>query len=811
MQFVFPSLAWGFLLVMVPLLVHLINLMRVRRQRWAAMEFLLESYRKHKRWVWLKQALLLASRMLIMAIMVAMLAQWVSGSRWLAIFGESVTHHYVLLDDSFSMSDTTQGGTAYQKGLNAIRSILQNQVKKGGNHQVTLIRYSRAADLQKSSMAETTEAKAGDKVNPDAAAAITADVAADLLARSVPSNPATLLERIIATSTSSFDLSCESALKLILPLIENTPNQKGLVYIVSDFRKKDWDQPTAVRSAMEQLKQRDVKFDLIDCSEAQTQNLTLDSIAPEEDSLAAGVPTVLRIQVSNHGSAVARNVQVRVKTFDYGGKSEPRPQSALSGTETELPPLVFEQIAPGESASRLQQVLFANSGSQVVQALLPDDSIAIDNRASCVLTLEQGNRVLLVDGAANKANAFFMDAALNPGGNARTGFLTERKEPDYLRDGTAEELSRYSTIVLMNLPRLDQRAIENLESFVQNGGGLALVFGDLVTDNDYLNYNRDWYREGKGLLPVPLVGPVPLAAGGEEATDLLAESHPIFELLLRGDSSPFRLVRVSKYIAIKEPESLEKKESTEADANGRIPPRVVARLRNGEPYLLDSSFGKGRVVLFLSGLENVWTNWPKNPTFVVTALKMVGYLGSFRSQATSQTVGTPIQFSYSSRDVVPEADVLLPAAVGVSNRVQVSINGEANNESFWSGSVGRDLATLSDDMRGAMTLPGVTEVWTTRLQGDRQVANFARNVSPSEGDLEKISSSDISQKLRPVEVRYRLADSIADSSNASGLSSRTTLLMAFLVLLLLFEQWLAWSASYHMPGQRSSFLQGGGK
>ena len=43
MQFVFQPLAWGFLLVLLPLLIHLINLVRHRRTQWAAMEFLLES------------------------------------------------------------------------------------------------------------------------------------------------------------------------------------------------------------------------------------------------------------------------------------------------------------------------------------------------------------------------------------------------------------------------------------------------------------------------------------------------------------------------------------------------------------------------------------------------------------------------------------------------------------------------------------------------------------------------------------------------------------------------------------------------
>ncbi len=94
MQFLFQPLTWGFLLVAVPILIHLINLLRHRKQKWAAMDFLLESYRRNRRWVMLKQWLLLAARMLAMLLLVAMLAKWVSSSRWLGMFGGQATHHY---------------------------------------------------------------------------------------------------------------------------------------------------------------------------------------------------------------------------------------------------------------------------------------------------------------------------------------------------------------------------------------------------------------------------------------------------------------------------------------------------------------------------------------------------------------------------------------------------------------------------------------------------------------------------------------------------------------------------------------------
>ena len=109
MQFVHQALTWGFLLALVPLLIHLINMMRHRRVQWAAMEFLLASYKKHRKWIWLKQLLLLLARMAVVALVVAMLAQLKTRDQWLAIFGGRVTHHYVVLDDSYSMSDRVAG------------------------------------------------------------------------------------------------------------------------------------------------------------------------------------------------------------------------------------------------------------------------------------------------------------------------------------------------------------------------------------------------------------------------------------------------------------------------------------------------------------------------------------------------------------------------------------------------------------------------------------------------------------------------------------------------------------------------------
>ena len=136
MNFTYQALTWGFLLALLPLLIHLINMMRHKRVEWAAMEFLLASYKKHRRWVWLKQLLLLLLRVLIIGLIVAMLAQWDPGKSWLTRFGGKETHHFILLDDSFSMGELANGNTAFERALSIVGRI-GTQASERSNQRFT--------------------------------------------------------------------------------------------------------------------------------------------------------------------------------------------------------------------------------------------------------------------------------------------------------------------------------------------------------------------------------------------------------------------------------------------------------------------------------------------------------------------------------------------------------------------------------------------------------------------------------------------------------------------------------------------------
>ena len=111
------------------------------------MQFLMESQRRNRRWIFLKQLLLLLTRMAVVAVLVLMLAHLVLRNEWLSLLGRGTTHHLVLLDDSYSMSDRWNETTALGEGNRAVQAIVDQAAQQSDAQLITLLRFSEAAKL----------------------------------------------------------------------------------------------------------------------------------------------------------------------------------------------------------------------------------------------------------------------------------------------------------------------------------------------------------------------------------------------------------------------------------------------------------------------------------------------------------------------------------------------------------------------------------------------------------------------------------------------------------------------------------------
>src|SRR5438128_2533696 len=115
----------GGAMVSAPILIHLINRMRFKRIRWAAMEFLLKSQKRNRRRLIIEQLILLLLRILLVLLAAFLVARFLFAGT-----GTKGATHVVIFDDTLSMGDRTrQEGkdfTAYDSGIEQLRLVVRN-------------------------------------------------------------------------------------------------------------------------------------------------------------------------------------------------------------------------------------------------------------------------------------------------------------------------------------------------------------------------------------------------------------------------------------------------------------------------------------------------------------------------------------------------------------------------------------------------------------------------------------------------------------------------------------------------------------
>jgi hypothetical protein len=719
-------------LIGLPILIHLINLMRHRRIQWAAMEFLLVSQKRNSTWVMLKQLLLLLLRIAAIAAVLAMVAQPIVQNTFGGLFGSGKLHHIVLLDDSFSMSDAWSDTTAFDEAKHVIERLGKQAGQQPGRQQFTLLRFSQASSNQGGTQADL----AGETVDAGEFVKKLDDTLSHLRVSQLAVGPA-------------------EALKAAVQTVGDGSEQKHVVYLVSDFRSKDWKSAAELRKLLLKLNDAGAHLEFLNCVDEARPNLAITALKPGHGTRAAGVPLPVEVTVRNYGSAPATNVSVQLK-------EEGKQRTAIE----------LEKIEPGATVTRQFEVRAQTVGQRQIEAYLPVDPVKLDNTRYAVIDFPAGVPVLVIDGALRSADArgsdgYFIQSALAQPGPVPTGLRPRVEAPRFLDEHPLDE---FEAIYLCNIDRLTLDAVSKLTKYVEAGGGVAFFMGDR-SRADFLN---QLYADGTGIFPVPVEAPVPLLVDqSQKSPDMEITDHPIFHIFA-GQNNPFvKMVNIEQYFAVK-------KGWKPAEGSATS---VIASVRNGAPLAIDKKLGEGRVVAFLTSAAPHWNNWARdNPSFVVTMLELESYLSAGRQIDPSKEVGAPLSIPVDTQKYQEQVEFLLPVE-GTADKVVIKAEPQEK---------GPAVATL----HGA-DIAGIYEAQLTANDGTQEIKAVAYNVDASEGDLKTISHEQLTGELKDVVFAFRNASQLAfDSKDAQGTNLSEPLLYA-LIFLLAGEQLLAYSASYH--------------
>lgn len=617
--FIHPLLAFGALLAVVPLVIHLLNRQRHRPFEWGAMRFVIAAHRKTRRRTQLENLILLLLRMLAVALLALALARPFAGDESpLAPLTESRRDLVLLIDGSASTGYREPTGTVFEAIVERARELLDEL--DGGR---------------------------GDR-----ARLILADDAPRLLSWRSPEDALSILSTLIEPSDGALDLAGAIGVA-VDSLQEDTAELEASaveIRLLTDFQRSSFvddelalgeggeessAEPSLTRSsplieALDALETLDLSLVVEDLGgvDLLPPNVAVSDIAVLGDVLGPGLPVDIAVTVVNHAGEAANGVRLALEVDGVR-----QPSRSLD-------------IAAGGSREEVFSLVFDEPGPRVLEASTEIDRLEFDDRRVAVVDVPDSLRVLLVNGDPDASAVerdevgLFAAALAPPGGDAGIGlttdgfapFLIEVVDPAWLDDPSLD-LAVRDVIVLANVETLSSKAVERLSDRIAAGAGLIVALGDRVSPADYAR--RLFDRGGAGLLPAEPLEVVSVASrrdGYFRVADFDGE-HPALRFFADERWQPLLTeVPIYSFVAV---EPL-------PDA------RVIAALDSGaSPLLVERTFGAGRVLLWTTSLDRDWNRIPESAsTLIPLAHELVRHAGSGDVTALNVPVGTPIVPSF---------------------------------------------------------------------------------------------------------------------------------------------------------------------
>ncbi|HUU82480.1 MAG TPA: BatA domain-containing protein [Phycisphaerae bacterium] len=755
--FVYPGLFYaGAAAVAAPILIHILARRRFKRIRWAAIEFLIDAEKRNRRRVRLEQWVLLLMRCLAVLLIALVVSRPYLQPQSLAALlgGRERTERIFLLDDSYSMGYTAGDSTVFDAAKESLIRLIGWVHRQVPEDPVTVLRSSAPA-------------------TPIAAAARLDDAGAE-----------DLFARVRALHPSQRTLQLDDAVASVRRLLDESPEIVGAsLCVVSDFQRTDWVERPAQRSNADAgtrnegdgdataasplapladwaAGERDLSVVLVAVGDPDATNRSVADLDASRSPFVAGTEGMLNAVIANHGDNDLENVELEVYLGSAAAQTEP-----------------VAAIAARQTASVPLPVTFPSSGFEAVRVELPPDGLTVDDTRTAVATVNDAIRILVVNGEPSadpyRDEVRLLATALRPEGEVFSGNQVQVIDE---AEFESTDLENYHLVVLANLYRVSDVAVEGLTEFVRTGGGLLVFLGDQVNAG---LYNDALHAGGSGLLPVALdeIVQAPAAGVAWAEVDLL---HPITRVFAGRDNPFLQRLTFNRYFRVRD-ERPSDDGSPSAVRDSLF--TVLARFSDTEqtPAILERAFGSGRVMLVTTSCDLEWNNWGKDPSYVILLLDAVRYLARRAAGSPGLLVGAPIEIALDSQQYEPDALLRTP---GYPAEAEIPITAVPTDD-------GRTL-TLRWNRTDVAGLYRFVLRRRDPSLGYDDIRAVAVNPDPREGDLSITGEEDLRLALPGIPLEYFASTDALEDLDAAG---RKELWPGFLIaalVVLLGEQTLAY-------------------
>ncbi len=420
------------------------------------------------------------------------------------------------------------------------------------------------------------------------------------------------LRAALDSATTSFgSTNYAPALNLAEQVLLDSDRPNLEVVLISDFQKSGWDPGIGVTLP-------------------EGTNLRWVNVGGGDVDNAA----VVGVVVERERRAGIERAKVIVRLADYSTAKQKRKVTLLlNGTERQQRDAT---LAPGAIEVVTFEPFTIPGKNTRVTVRLDEDQLQADNEFHLVLDTEEPVRVLVIDRSGSDDPSLYVRRALSIGQNPV--YELARKGVSGVR---VADLENASLVVLNDVPFPAGRIGRRLERFVRAGGGLFAVLGRRTADIQW--------PPTLAHLPRPSGGVIDRSLGEGATLSSLDYTHPVFDVFRGPRSGDFSLARFFSYRRLA----------------GLDSAQVLARFDDGGVALASANAGKGTVMLWTSGLDNIWSDFVLQPVFVPFIHRLADFIVNYEPPRRYFTVGQVLDVSHfpavhagavSSNDEIP-ADI----------------------------------------------------------------------------------------------------------------------------------------------------------
>ncbi len=621
MAFLNPFLLFGAAAIGVPIIIHLLNKRKFDRVVWAAMRFLQVSVQKNQRRVQIEDLLLLLLRCLLITILVLALARpALKGASSSGLFGQAKVTAVVVLDNSYSMSQTDGVNSRFERAKSALEQTIDS-LPAGSS--VSVILASTIAD------------------------AVIPEPTYDLnLARK------TIREAKLCDRGTNLLRAVDDS----IDILKKRGGLRREIYLATDGQAAGFAQLDEIDQSLDHVKS-DIHAHVLLCGQAETRNLSVSALSLGSDIPASGALHSFDIEVTNWGKQEESQVRVTLAFDDQQPSAE----------------AIIDKIGEGQSRIVSLAAKVREEGYHTITAALTADHLPADDTRTIAFRGVKRVNVLLVDGEPGDkprdSEVFFLRHAMTP--------VPRAEAPDYLvqcttivpSDLTAQKLDDFQVIVLANVADFDDKSLGAMTQFVRSGGGVMVFPGG--------NTIARFYNErmsAAGFLPATL-GDVRGDAADETHFVKLSSQlleHPIVAVWKDPQSGDIGAAHFFRRYVLTPVDKI-------AAVPDSGPGKTILMFNDKTPYMVEHSLGQGRVALFASTAGTRWNDLPDHAgIFPPLMYRTVGWMVMQRDRRLNVNVGERFIFHLPVGDLNREATVKPPRAAGTvrdARRVEMDAAG----------------------------------------------------------------------------------------------------------------------------------------